>query len=193
MDLYAVYGGRDRYSIYQLSYLLLDWPPPVRGMTVPADPDEAYKFGAADSYADDLIADARATPPKLRATWAGMPQDWFTNKSTEWIVSHEAVVAYCASKNLRPQFLYPSPPKSEKHQERHARLQVEILGAALAVLATFPADCKNTAGQVQASKLAYQIDQRAHFFWPDNAQPSLTLDTTTKLLTKWLSKTKTRK
>jgi len=77
--------------------------------------------------------------------------------------------------------------KSNGHKERHAQKREQILGAAFAVLAKWPEECKDSKGEPIASKIASLIDAKANLFWSD-AQPPLAIDSIADHLRDWIRK-----
>jgi hypothetical protein len=77
--------------------------------------------------------------------------------------------------------------KSNGHKERHAQNREQILGAAFAVLAKWPEDCRDAKGEPVASKIAAMVDAKADLFWPD-AQPPLATDSIADHLRDWIKK-----
>lgn len=80
-----------------------------------------------------------------------------------------------------------STVKSNGHKERHAQNREQILGAAFAVLAKWPVECKDSKGEPVASKIASMIDAKANLFWAD-AQPPLAIDSIADHLRDWIRK-----
>lgn len=71
-----------------------------------------------------------------------------------------------------------NPVKDDKNREN-------ILGMALAILATFPEQCKNDKGQVTGEKILKTIDEKRHL-WTGNDKPDVPLAGYTELVNKWL-------
>ncbi len=83
-----------------------------------------------------------------------------------------------------------NPEKKEKRHgntDVHASKREEVLGAALAVLAAFPDQCKSSSGNIIVSKISKLIDQKSTLlFSTTNGNPPLSLDTISRLLNKWV-------
>lgn len=82
--------------------------------------------------------------------------------------------------------------KSNGYVERHARNREQILGAAFAVLAKWPDECRDAKGELLASKIANLIEAKANLFWP-NAEPPLVVDSIAEHLREWIKKVNSRK
>lgn len=85
-----------------------------------------------------------------------------------------------------------TPPKTHGNTERHAQKREQILGAAFAVLARWPEECRDTKGDPIASKIASMIDAKADLFWPD-AKPPLEIDSIAEHLRDWIKKANSRR
>jgi CHAT domain-containing protein len=75
-----------------------------------------------------------------------------------------------------------------KHSERHAKKREQILGAALSILASYPEQCKNKAGNFESTKIRSLIEEKALLFWPAG-EPDLSTDTIERLIREWINKT----
>ena len=82
--------------------------------------------------------------------------------------------------------------KFNGHKERHAQNREQILGAALAVLAKWPDECRDSKGDPVASKIADLVEAKAHLFWLDG-QPPLKTDSIADHLREWIRKANNRK
>jgi len=75
--------------------------------------------------------------------------------------------------------------------ERHARHWEEVLGAALACLATWPDLCRTeTTDRFNLAALIRLIEEKSGLFWPDELTPPLDRDTIEKRIRLWLRKTR---
>ncbi len=90
--------------------------------------------------------------------------------------------------NRRPHYQV----KSNAHEERHAKKREQVLGAAFAVLARWPNECRDGKGDPVATKIAASIGAKAHLFWPDTTPP-LEIDTIEILIREWIKKVYIRK
>jgi hypothetical protein len=82
--------------------------------------------------------------------------------------------------------------KSNGHKERHAQNREQVVGAAFAVLAMWPDQCRDSNGKPVASKIADLIEAKANLFWPDSTPP-LTVDSIADHLRDWMKKANSRK
>lgn len=82
--------------------------------------------------------------------------------------------------------------KSNAYEERHAKKREQVLGAAFAVLAKWPDECRDGKGNPVATKIAASIGAKADLFWPD-AKPPLEVDTIEILIREWIKKVYSRK
>ncbi len=73
------------------------------------------------------------------------------------------------------------------YTERWAKDREQILGAAFALLAKYPDECRDKKGKLLASKIASLIEAKASLFWPDT-QPPLKVDSIADHLREWLKK-----
>jgi len=83
----------------------------------------------------------------------------------------------------------PSVQVTNPYKERHAVKREQILGAALSIIATYPDQCKNKAGRVEATKIRAAIEEKSLLFWPETAEPVLGTDKIERLIREWLKKT----
>jgi hypothetical protein len=81
---------------------------------------------------------------------------------------------------------------SNGHKERHAQNREQVIGAAFAVLAMWPDQCRDSKGKPVASKIADLVEAKAHLFWPDSKLP-LTVDSIADHLRDWMKKANSRK
>ncbi|MGZ8917660.1 MAG: hypothetical protein ACXW0T_05515, partial [Methylobacter sp.] len=77
--------------------------------------------------------------------------------------------------------------KVHRNAEHHAAKREQVVGAAFAVLAKWPEECRDAKGDPVASKIAAMIDAQAHLFWPD-ARPPLATDSIADHLREWIKK-----
>lgn len=84
-----------------------------------------------------------------------------------------------------------SNSKANGHKERHAQNREQVLGAAFAILAKWPAECKDSKGDPVASKIANLVEAKADLFWPDSVPP-LTADSIADHLRDWLKRANSR-
>jgi hypothetical protein len=82
--------------------------------------------------------------------------------------------------------------KSNGYKERHAQNREQVLGAAFAVLAKWPDECRDARGEPVASKIANLIEAKANLFWP-NTGPPLAVDSIADHLRDWIKKVNNRK
>lgn len=82
--------------------------------------------------------------------------------------------------------------KTNGYKERHAQNREQVLGAAFAVLAKWPDECKDSKGDPVASKIAYLVEAKADLFWSDS-EPPLTADSIADHLRDWIKKANSRK
>jgi hypothetical protein len=76
-----------------------------------------------------------------------------------------------------------------KSKERHAVKREQVLGAALSILASYPEQCRNKAGNIEATKIRALIEEKGLLFWPDTGEPVLSTEGTERLIREWLKKT----
>lgn len=88
---------------------------------------------------------------------------------------------------VRP--LSPGQDKIHGNAERFARNRESVLGVAVAVLAAYPDQCRNSRGKVEATKVRELIEQHALKYWPNTGYPPLATTEIEKLLRKYLGKT----
>lgn len=81
------------------------------------------------------------------------------------------------------------PPKTHGNTEVNAQKREEVLGAALSVLATWPEQCRNNAGAVEATKIRKLIEEKALLFWKATGEPPLSTDKIEREIRKWMKKT----
>jgi hypothetical protein len=77
--------------------------------------------------------------------------------------------------------------KVHGNAERHAAKREQVVGAAFAVLAKWPEECRDAKGDPVASKIAGMIDAKADLFWP-KARPPLETDSIADHLREWIKK-----
>jgi hypothetical protein len=77
--------------------------------------------------------------------------------------------------------------KVHGNAERHAAKREQVLGAAFAVLAKWPKECRDAKGDPVASKIAAMVDAKAGLFWPDAKLP-LATDSIADHLREWIKK-----
>lgn len=77
--------------------------------------------------------------------------------------------------------------KPHGNTEQNAGKREQVLGAAFAVLAKWPEQCRDKKGEPVASKIADMVDAKADLFWPD-AQPPLATDSIAEHLRVWIKK-----
>lgn len=79
--------------------------------------------------------------------------------------------------------------KPHGNVEINAQKRLEVLGAALSVLAEWPDQCKNLKGNIEISKISELVDSKALLFWPDTGVAPLSSRGIKDLISKWLKKT----
>jgi hypothetical protein len=77
--------------------------------------------------------------------------------------------------------------KVHGNAERHAEKREQVLGAAFAVLAKWPEECRGAKGDPIASKIADMINAKADLFWTDAKLP-LSTDSIADHLRNWIKK-----
>ena len=68
-----------------------------------------------------------------------------------------------------------------------ATAQQTVLGAALSVLAAWPADCSDRQGRIDAARIAALVERKAPL-WFTNARAPMSAQAMTQLIDEWLSK-----
>jgi hypothetical protein len=82
--------------------------------------------------------------------------------------------------------------KPHGNTEQNAQKREQVLGAAFAVLAKWPEECRDGKGEPVASKIAAMVDAKADLFWSD-AQPPLATDSIADHLRYWIKRTNSRR
>ncbi len=82
-----------------------------------------------------------------------------------------------------------SEAKSNAYTERHAANRAEVLGAALAVLAAWPEQCRSKEGKVQGAKIASLVDEKSGLLWPDTGEAPLKKEKIAEFVNSWIKKT----
>ncbi len=125
----------------------------------------------------------------------GLPLDSVLVVRIEALKAFELFINDESESNATIQVDTKSPVVNAKpngHEERHAKKREQILGAAFAVLAKWPEECRDKKGEPVASKIAAMIDAKADLFWP-SAQPPLVTDSIEDHLRVWIKKVYSRK
>ena len=76
------------------------------------------------------------------------------------------------------------------NKERFSVIREDILSACLAVLATYPSECRNSAGNITATALRECLDRNATKFWPKTGSPPQEAETIEKLINRSLNRIK---
>ena len=82
------------------------------------------------------------------------------------------------------------PHKRPDITEKSNKDNMEVLGAALSVLAQFREQCESKGGVIQGAKIAKVIEEKAGLFWPETYQPPQEPEVLRKTINNWLKKTK---
>lgn len=91
-------------------------------------------------------------------------------------------------KRLEQDRCSPTPlQRSHGNTEHFAQKREQVLGAAFAVLAAYPEQCRNNKGKIEATKVRQLIEQEARLFWPRIGEPPLQTDGIEKLIRKYLN------
>lgn len=115
-----------------------------------------------------------------RLTSDGLPEDSFLVLRTEVLKEFEQLM-------LDSEAEENTATKVHGNAERHAAKREQVLGAAFAVLAKWPDECRDKKGEPLASKIAAKVDAMADLFWPD-AQPPLATESIANHLRDWIKK-----
>lgn len=147
---YSAYKYLDKFTIRDLSYLVISHPPPTpTGSRDPNDPHDAIHH-QADLLAEQMIADATVQPAKLEAHRRDIGDSWELTGGDEWVVTRKAALDYCDAKKWRPPFLYPEE-KTESPLQDRARDSLLIIIAALAKEAGIDVAKPSKSGEVIAA------------------------------------------
>lgn len=82
------------------------------------------------------------------------------------------------------------PKKPHGNTEINAQKREQILGAALSVLANWPEQCKNNAGEIEGTKIRKLIEEKALLFWKETGEPPLSTEKIEREIRKWLNTVK---
>jgi len=78
-------------------------------------------------------------------------------------------------------------PKTPGNITASAQKREAVLGAALAILATFPEQCRTKTGTVQGTKITKLIEEKSPFLFKySRGEPPLSPDAITREINKWL-------
>lgn len=111
---------------------------------------------------------------------AGLPQDSVLVVRTEALREFEQFIADNETEKT-------TATKPHGNTEYNAGKREQVLGAAVAVLAKWPEECRDKKGEPVASKIAAMVDAKAELFWHD-AQPPLATDSIADHLRDWIKK-----
>lgn len=104
---------------------------------------------------------------------------------SESILKHESYMGYLKWRtNVQFQLEKPSI-KKPGNTESNARKRLEILGAAIAIIANFPKEC--TYGDSIKGKRVYNLMHSKAKTWWENGEPPLKDEAAIKLINKWLN------
>jgi len=82
------------------------------------------------------------------------------------------------------------PHKRPDISEKSNKTKMEVLGAALSVLAQFRPQCVSGEGVVQGAKVAKVIEDKAGLFWPETNQVPQEPEVLRKTINEWLNKSR---
>jgi len=88
---------------------------------------------------------------------------------------------------IKPQ---KKPHKRTDISEKSNKTKMEVLGAALSVLAQFRPQCVSGEGVVQGAKVAKVMEEKAGLFWPETNQAPQEPEVLRKTINEWLSKSR---
>ncbi len=111
---------------------------------------------------------------------AGLPHDSVLVVRTEALRAFEQLIADDKSEKT-------TITKTHGNTEHNSGKREQVLGAAVAVLAKWPEECRDKKGEPVASKIAAMVDAKADLFWPD-AQPPLATESIADYIRDWIKK-----
>ena len=76
-----------------------------------------------------------------------------------------------------------------KNAERYGNGREQILGAALAVLASYPDRCKTRTGKIMGAKIAKIVFEKEPLFF-EEGEPPMNEESASRLINSWLKKTR---
>lgn len=91
------------------------------------------------------------------------------------------------TQSIKPQ---KTPHKRADITEKSNKTKMEVLGAALSVLAQFRPQCESRQGIVQGAKVAKVIEDKAGLFWPETNQAPQEPEVLRKTINEWLNKSR---
>ncbi len=91
------------------------------------------------------------------------------------------------TQSIKPQ---KKPHKRADITEKSNKTRMEVLGAALSVLAQFRPQCVSGEGVVQGAKVAKVIEDKAGLFWPETNQAPQEPEVLRKTINEWLNKSR---
>lgn len=107
----------------------------------------------------------------------------------EAVIHFNSIEAFLANRARQwfPQLFESKPTKDKTHgnAELNAEKREQVLGAAIAVMANFPDQCKR-GGSYSGTRIATVIDQKMELWWPNEEEPPLAISTMTKMISQHL-------
>lgn len=91
------------------------------------------------------------------------------------------------TQSIKPQ---KTPHKRADITEKSNKTKMEVLGAALSVLAQFRPQCVSGEGNVIGAKVAKVIEDKAGLFWPETNQAPEAPEGLRKTINEWLNKSR---
>lgn len=91
------------------------------------------------------------------------------------------------TQSIKPQ---KTPHKRADITEKSNKTKMEVLGAALSVLAQFRPQCVSGEGAVLGAKVAKVIEDKAGLFWPETNQAPQEPEVLRKTINEWLKKSR---
>lgn len=112
----------------------------------------------------------------------GLPDDSVLVIRTDALREFEQYLNDFEDKPLQPKMIHGNTEINAKKRE-------EVLGAALAVLAKWPNECRAGSGNIKATKIRELIESKGYLFWREDGEPPLKTSEIENLIREWLKKT----
>ena len=139
-------------------------------------------FHETDSVVDLLGKDGRV----WRITnFANISCVHFSPNLNDLLIRSEQVAELTQS--IKPQ---KTPHKRADITEKSNKTKMEVLGAALSVLAQFRPQCVSGEGVVKGAKVAKVVEEKAGLFWPETNQAPQEPEVLRKTINEWLNKSR---
>lgn len=109
----------------------------------------------------------------------------FSPKLDDLLIKAEQITEL--TRSITPQ---KKPHRRTDITEKSNKTKMEVLGAALSVLAQFRPQCVSGKGVVQGAKVAKVIEDKAGLFWPETNQAPQEPEVLRKTINEWLNKSR---